>query len=258
MMIYDLALVQASDLAHFAFENQNRRARLIWPNAQLPQRPSPNHAFATLTSVLARSVQVIRFLILFRFGQQARSALRDMIEIADLLLVILHDQDVYKHYITSFDDINQETEHWRTKLTHGQMRKRLEVIDEDIGSKRFARKLPTTFRKQTYQFLSTFSHVSFVSHFVSSMVSDDIRSDHEGTGEEPVTITSFVGRASSMERDTLRTAVSYLLVLFVYLDEMLWSKHGWKRFRGQRSRSWYRHRTQVLHVLVADAAAKSL
>jgi hypothetical protein len=61
-----------------------------------------------------------------------------------------------------------------------------------------------------------------------------------------------------MERDTLRTALPYLTLFSVYLDEMLWTTHQWSRLRGEHARGWSRYRAHVLHVLVANAAKGSL
>jgi hypothetical protein len=172
--------------------------------------------------------------------------------------VLLHQEDVYKDYAIARDDIEDQYRHWRAKLGPGEMRKRLERVDEEVGTRRFAGLVPRDFRRSTYQFLSTFSHVDYVSHAVSSHTWDWPSPEDAGSGEGTAAAVAFVGRAGEMERDTLRTALTYLTLCFVYLDEMLWTKHQWSRLRGEHARGWSRYRAHVLHVLVANAAKGSL
>ena len=138
------------------------------------------------------------------------------------------------------------------------MRKRLEKLDEEVGTRRFSGLVQRDFRRNIYQFLSTFSHVDYVSHVISSYAWEWPSSEHADPSEGTATSVAFVGRAGEMERDTLRTALTYLTVFFVYLDEMLWTKHQWSRLRGKHARGWSRYRAHVLHVLVANAARGSL
>ena len=230
--VYDVALVQACDLSRFTSFRMSASRRLIWPKANLPRTPSPNFVLYSLSSNLAHSLQAIRFLLLYGFCHQARSALRGVAELTDLMLVLLHQEDVYKDYATAHGDIEDQYRHWRAKLGPGEMRKRLERVDEKVGTSRFVGLVPRDFRRNTFQFLSTFSHIDYVSHAISSHTWEFPPSEDADPGEGTVTSVAFVGRAGEMERDTLRTALTYLTLFFVYLDEMLWTEHQWSRLRG--------------------------
>lgn len=92
---------------------------------------------------------------------------RSFVEVADLTLAVLADENVYRNYITTYDDHDQEYRHWR-HLAPTVLRRRLIRLDTelDIGS---TTAIPAAeVREDTYSWFSLFSHVNFVAHVVSA------------------------------------------------------------------------------------------
>ncbi len=110
-MVFDLALLQTCDLAHFAWQNQDTQARVLWHTAEVPRRPSSARVFYLLTSNLAQSLQAVRLLLLHGFEGQARSMFRSFVELADFTLAAAAYTNVYRNYVTTFDDSRQEYQH---------------------------------------------------------------------------------------------------------------------------------------------------
>lgn len=241
LMVYDLALLQICDLAHFAWRNHDSRTKLIWPSTPLSARPRPSDIFYLLVSNLAQLLQSVRLLLLNGFESQGRAVFRSFVELADLTVAVVADEAVYRDYITVYDDPDQEYRHWRKHLSPNVMRKRLIRLDVELGMGAITAIPASEVREDTYQWFSLFSHVNMVAHIVSAYPSR--------VGEETGSPLAMLGQAGEMSRATFARALLYIWLFFIHFDRLLWERHRWGRFRGQRWRGWYRYRGRTFDCL---------
>ena len=68
-------------------------------------------------------------------------------------------------------------------------------------------------------------------------------------GEEAGSPLAMLGEAGEMSRATFARALLYIWLFFVHFDRLLWERHKWGRFRGQRGRGWYRYRGHAFDTL---------
>jgi hypothetical protein len=239
IMAYDFALLQVCDLSMFSWRNHESRVKIIWPKAPLPRRPNPTLGFYLLSSNLAQLLQAVRVLIVQGCEGQARGMFRSFIELANLTLAILADQDVYKSYITTYEDPKKRFRHWQTHLSPGVIRRRLKKLDEELDIASVTSIPAAEVREDTYEWFSLFSHVNMVAHMVSVYPT-------ELGSETPLgPPRAMLGEAGTTAKETLARALLYLWFFFTHLDKLLWEKHGWNRFRGARWRGRYRYRSRA-------------
>ncbi len=244
LTVFDIGLLQACDLAHFAWKNHDTNTRLIWDEANLPDRPHPNRVFYLLNSNLAQSLQAIRTLLLLGFEGQSRAMVRAFIELADVALAIVADKEVYKHYITVYEDSKKDLAHWRKHLAPGVIRRRLERLDEELGLKEMTSIPASEVRKDTYEWFSAFSHVNMVAHLVSAYP-QQLLTERMG----PI---AMLGEVGEMTKATFSRILLYLWLFFIHFDRLLWERHRWDRFEGENTREWYRYRSNVFHLLFRE------
>jgi hypothetical protein len=199
LMVYDLALLQICDLAHFAWENRESRVKLIWPSSPLPRRPRPSDIFYILVSNLAQLLQSVRLLLLNGFESQGRAAFRSFVELADLTVAALADEAFYRNYITVHEDADQEYRHWRRHLSPSVMRKRLTALDAELGIGSVTAIPASEVRQDTYRWFSLFSHVNMVAQMVSAY---PLR-----VGEEGGSPLAMLGEAGEISRATFARAL---------------------------------------------------
>jgi hypothetical protein len=168
LSVFDLALLQMCDLAHFAWRNIDSRTKLIWPDTPLPKRPSPTRTLYLQVSNLAQQLQAVRLLLLSGFEGQSRAMVRAFIELADVTLATLADETVYRNYITTYEDEQKTLQHWRKHLSPGVIRQRLVKLDEELAVKDITNITPAEVREETYRWFSLFSHVNMAAHLVSA------------------------------------------------------------------------------------------
>ena len=243
LMVYDFALLQICDLSYFAWENDDSRIKLIWPNTKLPRRPKPTHVFYVLVSNLAQLLQAVRLLLLNGFEGQGRAIFRSFVELADLTLAVLADENVYRNYITSYDDHDKEYQHWRRNLAPAVMRRRLIKLDAELDIASTTAIPASEVREDTYSWFSLFSHVNFVAHIVSAYPTP---LGGEGVADAP---RAMLGEAGEMTHSTFARALLYIWLFFSHCDRLLWERHKWGRFRGDRWRGWYRYRARAFDTL---------
>jgi hypothetical protein len=244
LSVFDLALLQMCDLAHFAWQNIDSGAKLIWPDAPLPKRPSPTRTFYLQVSNLAQLLQAVRLLLLSGFEGQSRAMVRAFIELADATLATLADENVYRNYITTYEDEEKTLQHWRKHLSPGVIRRRLVKLDEELAVKNITSIPPAEVREDTYKWFSLFSHVNMAAHLVSAYP--------EPLGKQGGTPIAMLGEVGEMTRATFERVLLYLWLFFLHFDRLLWEKHRWGRFRGDRWRGRYQYRSKVFHQLFRD------
>lgn len=239
-LLYDLALLQVCDLSHFGLKNAHHRSRVIWPEAQLPTRPSPNAVFYVLASNLAQSMQAFRLLVLHGFEGQARATFRGVIETAELLIMVLANEATYREFIKSFEDPNESYRHWRNHLSPSKIRSEVSLLEDDDPLSIPIDRTPNEIRKDMYQWLSNFVHVNFVAHIVAAHPAD------ADGNSRPLAMLGNVGETS---RATLAHSLLYLWITLLRIERLLWEQHRWKSLRGGRSRKWFKYRCRTLDEL---------
>jgi hypothetical protein len=244
LMAFDLGLLQVCDLSHFAWQNLDRRVRLIWPGTALPSRPNPTRVFYLKVSNLAQLLQAVRVLLLGGFEGQSRAMFRTFVELADLTLAVVADEDIYKNYITVPEDEREQLRHWQRSLAPRVIRRRLARLDSELDLEAITSIPAAEVREDTYEWFSHFSHVHMVAHLVSAYPP---RLDEQGHGA-----IAMLGGAGQMTRSTFSRILLCLWLFFLHFDRLLWERHRWDRFRGARWRGWYRYRSRVFDTLFRE------
>jgi hypothetical protein len=240
MLLYDVALLQVCDMSYFGLKNADHRRRLIWPNLALPSRPPPNGVFYVLTSNLAQSMQAFRLLILHGFESQARATFRGIVEIADLMIMVLASEATYREYIKSFEDPKTSYRHWKNNLSPGVIRASLSKLEVNSPINIPIDTTPNDIRSETYSWLSKFIHVHFVAH---------VGGAHPPKLDGTFGRLAMLGSVGEMSKATLAHSLIYLWISLLRLENLLWEKHGWGHFRGERSRKWFHYRCRALDEL---------
>jgi hypothetical protein len=185
-------------------------------------------------------MQAFRLLILHGFESQARAAFRNVVEIADLMIVALESEVTYREYTKSFEDSKASYQHWRRHLSPSAIRASLSKIEIDNPITIPIDMTPDEIRKDTYSWLSSFVHVDFVAHIVAA---------HPQKLDATFGRMAMLGDIGEMSKATLAHALVYLWISLLRLESLLWEKHRWGRFRGGRSRNWFRYRCRALDDL---------
>jgi len=216
--------------------------------------------FYLLVSNLGQLLQAVRLLLLNGFEGQGRAVFRNFVELADLTLAVVAYEDVYRDYITIYNDRQQDYHHWRRFLSPTVVRRRLIKLDAELdipsidpihaSDVRELREDIRELREDTYSWFSLFSHVSYVGNVVSTYRAP------LGGGVEDVVQLGMLGEAGQMARATFARALLYVWLFFLYLDRLLWEHHRWGRFRGERSRAWYRYRARAFDALFRQNYSK--
>lgn len=240
MLLFDVALLQVCDMSHFSFQHAEGRARFVWPGVELPRRPRPNDVFYVLTSNLAHAMQAFRLLILRGFESQARAAFRGVVEIADLMIMVLADEEIYRAYVTSFEDGKASYQHWKKHLSPAVIRSGLSRLETSDPVSLSIDMTPEEIRRDTYAWLSRFVHVDYAVHVVAA---------HPSSPDGQWQRLAMLGNVGEISRATLAHSLIYLWISLLRLEKLLFEKHGWGRLRGDRNRSWFRYRARALDEL---------
>lgn len=240
MLLFDVALLQVCDMSHFSFQHAGGRARFVWPGVQLPKRPRPNDVFYVLTSNLAHAMQAFRLLILRGFESQARAAFRGVVEIADLVIMVLAAEEIYRAYVISFEDSKASYQHWKKHLSPAVIRAGLSRLETSDPISLPIDMAPEEIRRDNYAWLSRFVHVDYAVHVVAAHPSDP-----DGQWQR----LAMLGNVGEISKATLAHSLIYLWISLLRLEKLLFEKHGWNRLRGDRNRSWFRYRARMLDEL---------
>jgi len=240
MFLYDLSLLQACDMSNFGLKNADHRRRVIWPDSPLSNRPSPNAIFYVLTSNLAQAMQAFRLLLLHGFESQARGTFRSVVEIADLMIMVLAGEATYGEYIKSFEDPKASYQHWKRHLSPSVIRASLSKLEVDNPIAIPIDMTSDEIRKDTYSWLSKFIHVDFVAHIVAA---------HPSDSDGGFARLAMLGNVGEMSKATLAHALVYLWISLLRIEHLLWEKHRWGNFRGERSRKWFQYRCRAVDNL---------
>ncbi|MER9880997.1 hypothetical protein [Mesorhizobium sp. M0118] len=242
MLLFDVALLQVFDMSHFGFQHAAGRARIIWPGVLLPKRPRPNDVFYVLTSNLAHAMQAFRLLLLHGFESQARAAFRGVVEIADLMIMVLADEDTYRAYVTSFEDGKASYQHWKKHLSPAVIRASLSKLEAGDRISLPIDLTPDELRRDNYAWLSRFVHVDYAAQVVAVHPSDP-----DGQSQR----LAMLGNVGEISKATLAHSLVYLWISLLRVEKLLFQKHGWDRLKGGRSRHWYHYRARALDALFA-------
>lgn len=242
MMLFDVALLQVFDMSNFGFKHAGGRMRMIWPGVLLPKRPRPSDVFYVLTSNLAHAMQAFRLLLLHGLESQARAAFRSVVEIADLMIMVLADEETYRAYVTSFEDQKASYQHWKKHLSPALMRASLSKLEAEDPITLPIDMTSDDLRRDNYGWLSRFVHVDYAAHVVAAHPSDA-----DGNAQR----LAMLGNVGEISKATLAHSLVYLWISMLRIEKLLFKKHGWDRLRGPRSRHWFRYRARALDALFA-------
>jgi hypothetical protein len=213
MLLYDVALLHVCDMSYFGLLNADHRRRLIWHDLPPPARPRPNAIFYVLASNLAQTMQAFRLLILHGFESQARATFRNVVEIADLMIMVLASEVTYRAYITSFEDRKASYQHWKRQLSPAVIRAALAALELADPITIPIDITPEEIRKDTYAWLSRFIHVDYVPHIVAAHPSDP-----DGRAQR----LAMLGDVGEISKATLAHALVYLWISLLRLENLLW------------------------------------
>jgi hypothetical protein len=96
---------------------------------------------------------------------------------------------------------------------------------------------PLEIRRDNYSWLSKFVHVNYAAHVVAAHPPDE---------DETFGKLAMLGNVSDMSKATLAHALVYLWITHLRFERLLFVKHSWSRFRGERSRKWFHYRFRVV------------
>lgn len=233
---FDIALLQTCDMAIFGQAQLNNRRAIIWPNVIMPARPSRNRVFYVIAANLAQTMQAFRLLLIQGFENQARSTLRNIVEIADLMIAVLAYEDVYKDYIQTFEADNDTYKHWASGLKPSKIQNRILDLDNKFPICINLDIKPEDIRKSFYGWLSKFSHNNFVAHVISA---------YPGETLESYAPMAMLGSVGEISRATLAHGLLYLWVSLAQMHRLLCQQHGWLSFKSSRNRRWFNYRAQI-------------
>ncbi|MCT7377397.1 hypothetical protein [Chelativorans salis] len=240
LLLFDIALLHVCDMSVFGLKNTDHPRRVIWPDLLLPDRPSPNAVFYVLASNLAQSMQAFRLLVAHGFESQARAAFRGVVEIVDLMITVVANEATYREFIKSFEDAGDAYRHWKRHLSPAVVRASLAKLETAEPINIPVDMTPDEIRKDTYAWLSRFVHIDFAAHIVAA---------HPPGWDGKSQRTAMLGNVGEMSKATLAHGLMYLWISLLRLENLLLEKHGWGRFRGHRSRHWFRYRSRALDSL---------
>lgn len=246
-MLYDMHVLQACDLSYFAWKHAGSKSRTIWPGVKMPSRPAPNNVFKVITSNLSHAMQAFRLLSIHGYDHQARNTLRNLLELMDITIAVLADCNFYLEYIRNFDNDADTQRHWQSKLKPTLVRKLLEQLDASDPINIPIDWNTVDIRKDLYGWLSKFSHNNFVSHVVAS---------YPINGEGHTQDLGMLGAVGGMSRATFAQALVYLWISSIRIQRLLWQKHGWGGFRGDRNRLWTGYRFTIISEISAQYLPK--
>jgi hypothetical protein len=144
-------------------EGERAGRRLFWPNAI--HHPPPETVLLSFLINLGNSLKAIQCLLQEGLSTPAMTVLRHFTELGDAAIAASNDWQFFVDYATPVDDTTSAYTHWRSKLTPGRVRSIVNSIERDSGeTASFVEQL----RKGMYSWLSSFSHLGYVSQAISS------------------------------------------------------------------------------------------
>lgn len=227
----ELALVQLTDLVAICVDRTDIKKQLLWPESE-----TQNGTFTlqVLLTNLANTLLAIRQLVLLGLDGQARILLRWFVELSDMTIAAAFDYDCFSHYARGGEGLKEDYERWRAYLTPGKIRRVLRQLDNVVAlrdehpaykpdfSRRDFMKSAQDIRRETYSWLSLYSHANSLAQTISAIkdVSDDGR-----------LIPKFGGRAGGYadfrSKPTMFNAALYSWMTCSQLFWLLLRKHDW-------------------------------
>lgn len=194
------------------------KREVIWSGAA-GKRASPTFIFLSLLANIANSVLAIRRLAESGLDKQARVIFREMTEVADLLVVIVGDEEYLDRYLGSPEDFRKAYDYWREYLRPHMVQKRIETMARQWEPNEAQPENEGLLedRRRLYQWLSKSAHVDYGALVIEAVAGDFNDRLNINLG----------GRTGSHTLATLQHLVSYLYSFLVILARLLYEKHQW-------------------------------
>jgi hypothetical protein len=153
------------------------------------------------------------------------------------MIAVLARESTYLEYIKSYEDPKVSYKHWRSHLSPSVIRDFVSALEVDDPITIPIDMTPLEIRRDNYSWLSKFVHVDYVAHVVAAHPSDD---------DETFRKLAMLGSVGDMSKATFAHALVYLWITLLRIERLLFVKHSWSRFRGERSRKWFHYRFRVV------------
>ena len=182
---------------------------------------------------LSNALLGIRSLALAGLSAEANLVLRGFVENGDSTVAAACDKEFYFRYRNANADPRKSSKYWRQHLSPARCREILSCHDLRQGMSKDLQDEVSSWRENTYAFLSRFAHVHPIAHLINAF-------GHSADTEAPLR-PALGGTIDQRLRETLANAAFYSWFVSRSLGSLLASRdHGWYGFarKGDDQRSW--------------------
>ena len=204
----------------------------------------PYFLFEIVSLTLGNTLVGIRELTLAGLDNQARVLFRYYIELAEMMLAIVGDETAYKAFIgCGIPGSAKTTKYWREHLNPRKVRESLIAIEKSTGLNERHVQLFARSRRETYRWLSGFSHCNTVTALLGAYTSE--------LGKRWDILRPCVGgRLTSQSKQTLYRLVDYNADFFLSLNKLFLKNHEWKEaLQSDENVAWSAFHAYVFLVL---------
>ncbi len=167
LTLLDLGIIVLMDVMGLHNNSLELTGKSIWPDSDL-DRLGEESAFHHMLIHATNTLLGMRSLVRGGFDNEARVLLRHFVEVADLALAVCIDTDIYTAYLQSLTASHESAYAvWRKQLSPEQVRRRLDIWDQDGGSSEIGE-----LRRNVYKDLSRFSHVNRLTITVGAILGE--------------------------------------------------------------------------------------
>jgi hypothetical protein len=203
---------------------------LFWPNVD-PE--AGTQILQNLVTNLANALLGIRALALAGLSAEANLVLRGFVENGDFTVAAAFDKEFYFRYRNAEIDPKKASKYWRQYLSPARCREVLSRHDLQLGMSDELQGFATSWREDTYAFLSRFAHVHPLTHLINAF-------GHSVAGEGSIR-PSLGGTVDYRLKKTVANSAFYSWFVIRQLGSLLANRdHGWYGFAntGDEQRSW--------------------
>lgn len=238
-LMLDLERLQFADLTLMCLHS-HADIPLLYPEMKR-SKPTPEFVLGSLAASVASGIAAYRRLTCLGFEGPAKVLGRWTLELADGLTAIVADPAAYHAYVSAPTDFEAHYRHWRKHLSPKKLRAYLtspadegdSVLDEIVK-----------WSESTYQWLSGYSHLSFMGQSLSVWL--------PVLGEPDTNRPALLPFQTEASRPTMASVAGHLAVCSMRLLHDLAIDHGWHGLRNDKSRGEWVFRAQVLTRLFID------
>lgn len=193
------------------------KRQILWPAQE--GEVDPGLVFTNMATNVLNSALAARRLATVGLDRQARTVMRELMEIGDLLLVITSDYEMFSKYVSTPDDENAAYKYWKENFKPYEIMEKLKARTREAGLGTISESSSEFWRRHfgLYAWLSKAVHVDYASLSVHGFASDYAGRYNLNLG----------GRVGSHTTTTLERLDSYLRNFLIVLSLFLARHHGW-------------------------------